>query len=404
MKRVIYLILIFLLNDSIQLYADPLPLLAGSALNPLNKTSVKMLSENLLISVSHSRIHVHAKFLFKNPAEKTSFLVGFPCEQAIPNIMGMNCKQPLEVKLKIKKFNPKVKRIKNYGMNWVWNMSFEKNEEVHLELDYSVSINNPRYRRSTLASAFLIYYRLKTGANWAGPIGQLKIRIEVPLETIIQIIPRNYKRYPGIIEWNLVDYEPDRDLFVVFSPSDSFSYARRISNRSDNDYIKSQIKFATSFKNRFKEHQKNLEFQHQILAKRFDIPSMVGMKEVIDNSYQLMLPDISNDLFIEVKDFYNGTIESCPTARNKSVFSFPIKYLDAIFEGVGIVNYVNDKTKWDILSKQMLIHRAFNENDLNEVCQMEDVIPYEDCNVIPKHKLKLLQEEIRHYICVDLKD
>ena len=108
-------------------------------------------------------------------------------------------------------------------------MQLSKDEQVRLKLEYSAPIINERYGHKFLFSGiWFIYYPLHTGANWAGPIEGLNISVAIPVETIVQIGPPGHVRKPGLIEWHLSNYEPERRSFHCYGPYSDFPIYRRI--------------------------------------------------------------------------------------------------------------------------------------------------------------------------------
>jgi hypothetical protein len=61
----------------------------------------------------------------------------------------------------------------------------------------------------------LFYYVLRTGARWAGPIGELEMTVTLPFDALAWISPAGYTRAPGRITWRLKDHEPVDDLVLI---------------------------------------------------------------------------------------------------------------------------------------------------------------------------------------------
>lgn len=277
-------------------FADPLPLVAGTQLQALSKTTVKMLKEDLLIELTGNMLKVRATFLFKNNGPRTSLPVGFPCEPTDDEVAGMNCKSALKVAVKDRRTIPPLKTVENYGTCWVWNMEFQADEEVRLDLDYSAPIVNDRYS-IPLGGIYFVYYPLRTGANWDGPIGELAIHVRMPVETIVQITPKGYTRTPGLIEWCLKDVEPAEDLFIILDPLSTETYLLHMSKKpADPDKPTREVWLATFAREFLQGLNLRLGMFQQLreLAKvapkyrRFKLPGMEGSEAVIEKSALIM--------------------------------------------------------------------------------------------------------------------
>ena len=65
---------------------------------------------------------------------------------------------------------------------------------------------------------FALHYRLITGAEWAGTIGVLDVRVTSPAAVLAYIAPNGYTRSRRVVEWHLRDYEPSTDVLLFFEP------------------------------------------------------------------------------------------------------------------------------------------------------------------------------------------
>jgi hypothetical protein len=269
-------------------YADPIPLFAGKSLQALQKTNVKILEEQLSIDLSLDRMKVRAVFKFKNPGERTSFPVGFPCEPAMADMAGMSCQFPLKVQAQGKTIVPEIKSVADYGRCWVWDMRLDKDETVRLELEYSAAIVNERYS-VPFAGIWFIYYPLRTGANWAGPIESLRISVSIPVETIVQIGPSGYVRSPGLVEWTLADYKPQEDLLIVLDPVQTSRYIDRglHKKRATDSDKKRLLDFAESFLKEAPQFVPAYESMSKIFP-RFVFPPAQGIERTVRESYEIM--------------------------------------------------------------------------------------------------------------------
>jgi hypothetical protein len=271
-------------------YADPIPLLTGKPLQALKKTDVKIVEEELNITLTLDQMKVRAVFLFKNPGGQTSFQVGFPCEPVMASMAGMNCQSPLKVTIRGKEVIAKIKAVTEYGRCWVWDMQLSKEEQVRLELEYSAPIVNERYEHEPVFSGiWFIYYPLHTGANWGGPIEGLNISVTIPVETIVQIGPPGHVRKPGLIEWHLSNYEPKDDLFIVMAPQQTSRYIGEFpsANRRTDLDRKRLLDFAGEFLEGIPEYANQYESMVEIFP-RFNFPPALGIAQVVRKSYEIL--------------------------------------------------------------------------------------------------------------------
>lgn len=281
---------VFALLVTASSFADPIPLLAGRPLQPLKKTTVGIVEEDLSIELTTNKLNVKAILHLKNYEESSAFPVGFPCDPDLPDMTGMSCRSPLHVAVRGKAIGTKLEAVAGYGRCWVWDMRLEKGEDVVLEIDYSSEIVNDRYSDSVpLAGVWFVYYPLRTGANWAGSIGRLTISVSIPVETIVQISPAGYTRTYGLIEWTLSDYEPMDDIFVVLDPYQTSRYISEILPKKGGAEAdrRQRDAFGESFLAAMPEIYGSYESMASIF-KRLVFPPPQGIERVVWESYEVM--------------------------------------------------------------------------------------------------------------------
>lgn len=282
----VFLALLF--SAALTSYSDPIPLLAGKPLQALTKTDVRIAHEELSVILTLDEMKVRAVLELKNPGERTSFPVGFPCESPLADMAGMNCGFPLKIKVRGKSIPAVTKHVAEYGQCWVWDMAFEKSELVRLEIEYSAPVVNERYG-IPLAGIWFVHYPLRTGSNWAGPIEHLKISVSIPVETIVHAGPAGYIRKAGLLEWDLVDYEPRQDLFIVLDPHQTSRYidaglAKKGAPDTDRERT---LEFAESFLKGMPQYALQYESMRGIFQD-FRFPPADGIGRVVRESYDIM--------------------------------------------------------------------------------------------------------------------
>jgi hypothetical protein len=193
--------------------ADPMPMSAGAVPAPATSTEIALAREELVVDLTRKEARVRAALTLVNRGPATRLAVGFPCDAgADPGLAGLDCRTKIVVRIGGKKVAArKVKRT------WVWPMRFAAGQSVEVVVSYASRLRNERYENPFLGMGTL-YYRLATGARWAGPIGELSMRVNLPTDAIAHIAPAGYTREHGAVIWNLRDVEPDRDVALLFHP------------------------------------------------------------------------------------------------------------------------------------------------------------------------------------------
>jgi hypothetical protein len=186
---------------------------AGLVPGPEGKTEIRLAREDLDIEVTRVASIVKAAITLENTGAATKLQVGFPCEKGLdPGIASLDCKTPIKVLVDGKKVKAKRK-----GKAWVWPMKLAAGQTVALEVSYTAPLRNDRYE-DPFNGMGAVHYRLVTGAAWAGPIGELVMRVKLPTESVVFITPAGYTRSRNHVEWTLKDFEPTGDLVIVFHP------------------------------------------------------------------------------------------------------------------------------------------------------------------------------------------
>lgn len=196
-----------------------MPVAAGANPRPLDSDQVALSSEVLRLELGFRTLQVQAELVLKNQGPATKLTVGFPClEGGGDDVAGLDCRTPLEVRVQGVKQRPRLQQPAPTGSGyWTWSMELQAGEEQTVEVRYTTRLHNDRYP-TPLAGLGAIYYRLVTGARWAGPIGKLEIDVALPVETVLHVAPAGYTRTPGHIHWSLTSYEPREDVVVSLHP------------------------------------------------------------------------------------------------------------------------------------------------------------------------------------------
>lgn len=197
--------------------ADPSPMSAGGVPAPSTSTTVALAREVLTIDVGLTAATVEAAMTLENRGPATRLDVGFPCDPGLdPGVAGLDCRTPIAVEIDGKRVAAKLRKTRG-GKHWMWSMRFGADSRVSLIVRYRSKLMNDRYETPFFGMGTL-HYRLATGASWAGPIGELTMRVDLPSDAIVHIAPAGYAREHGRITWALKDVEPAQDLAVTVHP------------------------------------------------------------------------------------------------------------------------------------------------------------------------------------------
>lgn len=266
-----------------QAAGDPRPMSAGAHPAPTTSTQVALVSEDLTIRVVGSEAFVRARLSLRNLGGKTNVVVGFPCEGRLdPDVAGLDCRTRIAVKRDGKKVATKRK-----GRHWVWPLRLGAGAETELEIAYRAPIRNPRYKDPALGVG-LLHYRLTTGAAWAGPIRELRIRVELPTETLLHIAPAGYRRSRGVIEWHLRDVDPRDDVAIVIHPYLNSRYARAVKRGKEGaSELRALAAEITQHKDRLVKQARIL---HRAMGKKLGLrePSTDEIARVVAESARLI--------------------------------------------------------------------------------------------------------------------
>jgi hypothetical protein len=206
--------------------AGPQPMSAGRQPAPTTSAEIAVVREDLTIRVIGREARVDARLQLRNLGATTKTLVGFPCERKIERgVHALDCKTPVAVKLGGKRVRAALK-----GKHRVWSLQLAGGAETDLEVSYRTHLRDDKNPAESLG---LLHYRLATSAAWAGPIGELRIRVELPTKAVLFIAPAGYTREPGVIEWNLRDVEPTHDVAILVHPFYSGRYLSAVESSGD---------------------------------------------------------------------------------------------------------------------------------------------------------------------------
>jgi len=168
--------------------ADEAPLFRiGVNLQPVESTTVRMIEEEVWITVTPARVFVKADFSFVNTDSTTTIIVGFPdvgSAMVYPYLDVVTLKNfavevngtPVELRRELVEANEETKRMRwfNPGYWFTFPVEFPSGQEVSSSVEYWM-YPMPRSHSFSYLEERLTRYSLKTGAAWYGPIGKATI-------------------------------------------------------------------------------------------------------------------------------------------------------------------------------------------------------------------------------------
>lgn len=180
---------------------------------------VALKAEDLHLRLTARRLYVDAQLTFVNDGPAVSIVMEFPCitnpNQSV--VAGYRCGSRLRVSARGRRIRSRFDRAqKQPNAQRTWTVHFKANETVELRVKYSAAVVNDRYRTPFLGLN-AISYQLATGALWKGSISELKIRVDLPTDAVVDIAPNGYTRSSRQIHWDLKNYEPTGNLIIGFS-------------------------------------------------------------------------------------------------------------------------------------------------------------------------------------------
>jgi hypothetical protein len=198
--------------------ADPHPMASGATPAPTTDSQVAMTEETLHIAMDLRTASVTAAVTLENRGPATRLVVGFPCavgEDA--GAIDVPCKLPLAVTIDGKRQRASKKKTSRTTHHWTWPMKLAAGQKVALVVTYRAPLINDRYKVPAMGMG-LFTYRLTTGARWAGPIGSLRITVDLLHDALLYVAPAGYTRAPGRITWTLTDHEPTEEVIIIPHP------------------------------------------------------------------------------------------------------------------------------------------------------------------------------------------
>lgn len=207
----------------------------GKTVGPIKTNEIRMIEEEVLITVDDyidkknavfplRRASVKCTFLFKNDSAKTiEATVGFPgneqntgYSEPLTDFVTVIDGQRFKIKTKKEILREDKKTDIEVFRNWyTWDMKFPANSTVKVENSYLQYLSAP-----SGYDPFYLNYELSTGANWKGKIGKAIIKViyknTADMEKrVCDIKPKGWVRRQNEIIWNLQNTEPAQNDNII---------------------------------------------------------------------------------------------------------------------------------------------------------------------------------------------
>lgn len=207
----------------------------GGAVQPMHEhSSIHMVRETVDVKLG-SRVgnqwpvFVHCLFEFQNNGLATDANMGFPelaqasgDAEARGRLKGFKSwvdGQPVGIKYLPSSLNPK-DEPQIYKAWFVKKVHFDAGQTHKVVVVYSSRLGYANTAGTPEGIVFLFSYIMRSGANWAGPIGEALINVDVSATNGrygITGSPSGYKSSNNKLVWKFSDFEPTEDIGITLT-------------------------------------------------------------------------------------------------------------------------------------------------------------------------------------------
>jgi len=209
-------------------------------------TTVRMASEEVVITLGEQKVQVSATFQMHNLGEASVVAMGYPLgefESALNDFAVKVNGEPLGAVRSqaggAQAGGPMLRggggggkpggaanepyRFEGPYKEWkVFDVPFAANERKAVSVSYWVE---PAKVKDAEAGALLAYcYTMKTGATWKGKIDEAKISVKlngIPASRLVRVLPAGYTKSNSgaALSWTLKDFKPTENIEITFRPA-----------------------------------------------------------------------------------------------------------------------------------------------------------------------------------------
>lgn len=216
--------------------------IAGKGIITNQQTTVRMVSERVVVDLYKDSSVVECHFFMKNEGKKQQINIGFPemnfhhfespsntdwssffVQENGKEIKSIERYTPDSILQKeMKRFAGKVKPYYEKQPWYLWNSEFTEGETKIIDVRYSlpsgVIKNGSKY----------FTYLLNTGSGWKGSIDTAEVIVNLKdfsKELILKTMPENYKIADNQISWKFTNLEPttNDDIKIYYEPFKGYS-------------------------------------------------------------------------------------------------------------------------------------------------------------------------------------
>lgn len=188
------------------------------------------------------QIYAECVFSFENLGGATDFTMGFPAESSGESDYKPTLIKDFKTFIGGKAYPVKMKKVEvskqvaealdvQFDHAYVWPVHLAAHGTLEVKNTYHVEESGGQdvlaegpsipYFDNDIPEQEEIFYILKSGALWAGTIGQADITLDLgekAPEAFLAIGPAGYTYKDGVITWSLKDLKPTADISVVLHP------------------------------------------------------------------------------------------------------------------------------------------------------------------------------------------
>jgi hypothetical protein len=246
----------------------------GKTIQPMNNVPVRMVSEDVRISLSSTKADVHCLFTLRNEGKPETIEVGFPrgWEGDLIGFTAKDAHIPGVFSVETMAEQPFFGEFSDEKLPWwkVFKVPFTSTGQSRVIENYYSTFLLPWGKYPVPWNDLLFTYIMKTGALWKGQIDSAKVTLylrNIPFDQVTKISPEGYIREENRITWNFRNFEPAKNIEISII-QDAFyereSIARKILETDPNNAYAHYLIGTVYFNRRFMDDNQILEAEKEL--------------------------------------------------------------------------------------------------------------------------------------------
>jgi tetratricopeptide (TPR) repeat protein len=191
----------------------------GKTIQPLDNVPVRMVSEEVRISLYGTTAWVNCLFTLLNEGAPDTIEVGFPrgWEGDLKDFMASDAHKPGDLKVETLAENPNYNEYTGEKLPWwkVFKVPFDSTgQTIVVETMYTTELTNTG---GFVLNDLHFTYIMKTGALWKGNIEDARVTVTVAGgagDRLTSISPEGYTREGDRITWHFQNFKPDSNIEI----------------------------------------------------------------------------------------------------------------------------------------------------------------------------------------------